>query len=103
MRAIPPATKIALAAEERQALEALAGSRKREARMQERARVVLPTAAGAGGDTRGGPFGDRIIVGEVLALRSGRQKRSGGSLRDVRARCFGATAGRRNYTNTICC
>jgi hypothetical protein len=34
-----------LTAEERQALEALAGSRKSEARMRERARIVLLAAA----------------------------------------------------------
>ena len=46
MRTIPPATEITLTAEERQALEALAGSRKSEARMRERARIVLLAAAG---------------------------------------------------------
>jgi len=46
MRTIPPATEITLTTEERQALEALAGSRKSEARMRERARIVLLAAAG---------------------------------------------------------
>jgi transposase len=46
MRTILPATEITLTAEERQALEALAGSRKSEARMRERARIVLLAAAG---------------------------------------------------------
>jgi transposase len=46
MRAIPQATKITLTSEERQALEALAGSRKSEARMRDRARIVLGAAAG---------------------------------------------------------
>lgn len=46
MRTVPLATEITLTAEERQALEALAGSRKSEARMRERARVVLLAAAG---------------------------------------------------------
>ncbi|MBV8456353.1 MAG: IS630 family transposase, partial [Acetobacteraceae bacterium] len=45
MRAIPPATKIILTEEERRALEALARSRKSEARMQERARIVLLAAS----------------------------------------------------------
>jgi transposase len=46
MRTIPRATPITLAADERQALEALAGSRKSEARMRDRARIVLLAAAG---------------------------------------------------------
>ena len=46
MRAIPPATKTNLTEEERRALEALAGSRKSEARMRERARIVLLAASG---------------------------------------------------------
>lgn len=46
MRTVPLATEITLTAEERQALEALAGSRKSEARMRERARIVLLAAAG---------------------------------------------------------
>jgi transposase len=46
MRAIPPATPITLTDEERRELEALAGSRKSEARMRERARIVLSAANG---------------------------------------------------------
>jgi len=46
MRAIPQATQVTLTAEERQTLEALAGSRKSEARNRERARIVLGAAAG---------------------------------------------------------
>lgn len=46
MRTIPEATPITLSAEEREALEALSGSRKSEARMRERARIVLLAAAG---------------------------------------------------------
>ena len=45
MRAIPSATTIILTEEERRALEALAGSRKSEARIQERARIVLLAAS----------------------------------------------------------
>jgi transposase len=45
---IPQATVIALTIEERKALEALAGSRKSEARMRDRARIVLLAASGAG-------------------------------------------------------
>jgi hypothetical protein len=41
-----PATPIALTPEERQALEVLAASRKSEARMRDRARIVLLAAAG---------------------------------------------------------
>ena len=36
MKPIPPATMVALTIEERKALEALAGSRKSEARMREK-------------------------------------------------------------------
>jgi transposase len=46
MRKIPPATPITLTADERQALEALASSRKSEARMRDRARIVLLAAEG---------------------------------------------------------
>jgi len=42
----PPATEISLTVEERHALEAMAGSRKTEARMRERARIALLAAAG---------------------------------------------------------
>src|SRR6202011_5457027 len=45
---IPQATVIALTIEERKALEALAGSRRSEARMRDRARIVLLAASGAG-------------------------------------------------------
>jgi transposase len=46
MRKITQATPITLTAEKRQTLEALAGSRKSEARMRDRARTVLLAAAG---------------------------------------------------------
>jgi len=46
MRRIPQATPITLMSEERRALEALAGSRKSEARMRDRARIVLLAADG---------------------------------------------------------
>jgi len=46
MRKVPQATLITLTAEERQALEVLAGSRKSEARMRDRARIVLLAAGG---------------------------------------------------------
>ena len=48
MRAIPLATKVVLSPEERRVLEALAGSRKSEARLRERARIVLLAADGVG-------------------------------------------------------
>jgi transposase len=48
MRTIPPATPITLTPAEREELEALAGSRKSEARMRDRARIVLLAAAGQG-------------------------------------------------------
>ena len=46
MRKVSTATLIALAGEERQAVDALGGSRKSKARMQERARIVLLVAKG---------------------------------------------------------
>jgi transposase len=46
MKIIPAATSVALTPEERQVLEALAGSRKAEARMRDRARIVLLASAG---------------------------------------------------------
>src|SRR6201993_1757249 len=46
MKIIPAATPIALTPEERQVLEALANSRKAEARMRDRARIVLLASAG---------------------------------------------------------
>jgi transposase len=46
MKLTPQARAISLTARERQALEALAGSRKSEARMRERARIVLLAASG---------------------------------------------------------
>src|ERR1700722_19941563 len=48
MKAIPQATVMDLTIEERRALEALAGSRKSEARMHDRARIVLLAASGTG-------------------------------------------------------
>jgi transposase len=48
MKAVPLATPIVLTIVERQALEALAGSRKSEARMRDRARIVLSAASGIG-------------------------------------------------------
>jgi hypothetical protein len=48
MKPIPQATVIALTVEERRVLEALVGSRKSEARMRDRARVVLLAASGSG-------------------------------------------------------
>jgi hypothetical protein len=48
MKAIPLATTIALTIKERLELEALAGSRKSEARMRDRARIVLLAASGIG-------------------------------------------------------
>jgi transposase len=48
MKSIPQATVITLTIEERGALEALAGSRKSEARMRDRARIVLLAASGTG-------------------------------------------------------
>jgi hypothetical protein len=47
MKAIPDATPITLTEEERAVLEALKGSTKSQARMRDRARIVLLAAAGA--------------------------------------------------------
>jgi hypothetical protein len=46
MKIIPAATAVALTPEERQVLEALAGSRKAEVRMRDRLRIVLLASAG---------------------------------------------------------
>jgi|SRR5882724_1566445 transposase len=46
MRKVPQATPITLTADERRVLEALVGSRKSEARMRDRARIVLLAADG---------------------------------------------------------
>jgi transposase len=46
MKIIPAATTVALTPEERQVLQALAGSRKAEARMRDRARIVLLASTG---------------------------------------------------------
>jgi transposase len=46
MKFIPDATPVALTSEEREALEAVAGSRTCEARMRDRARIVLLASAG---------------------------------------------------------
>jgi transposase len=46
MKIIPAATIVTLTPEERQVLEALSGSRKTEARMRDRARIVLLASAG---------------------------------------------------------
>ena len=46
MKIIPAATMVVLTPEERQVLEALAGSRKAEARMRDRARIVLLASDG---------------------------------------------------------
>lgn len=48
MKPIPQATVIALTIEELKALDAIAGSRKSEARMRDRARIVLLAASGTG-------------------------------------------------------
>jgi hypothetical protein len=47
MKFIPDATPVALTSEERQALEALAGSRKCEARMRDRARIDRARSTGS--------------------------------------------------------
>src|ERR1700722_18370253 len=72
MKAIPPATVIALTVEELKALEALAGSRESEARMRDRARIVLLAASGAG---------SRAVAREVGARRA--PCRSGGCVMPI--------------------
>ena len=57
MKAIPRATVIVLTIEERHRLEALAGSRKSESRLRERARIVLLAASGIGSRAIGRELG----------------------------------------------
>lgn len=57
MKVIPQATTIALTIEERAKLETLAGSRKSEARMRDRARIVLLAASGLGSRAIGREIG----------------------------------------------
>ena len=72
MKLFPKATIISLTAEERRALEALAGSRKGEARLRDRARIVLLAASG---------LGSRAVAGEIGCTPGTR--RSGGSAMPV--------------------
>jgi transposase len=67
MRKVPQATPIILTAEERQALEALAGSRKSEARMRDRARIVLLASDGLASRAIGREVG--CTVGTVSKWR----------------------------------
>ena len=82
---IPRATPIALTADERQDLDALAGSRKSEARMHERARIVLLAAGGMGSRAIGREVGctrHRLQVASALRPRPhGRSERDRGSWR----------------------
>jgi hypothetical protein len=66
---IPQATTIALTVEERKTLEAIAGSRKSEARMRDRAVIVLLAASGTGSRNRarsGLHAGHRVEVASAL-------------------------------------
>ena len=57
MRTIPCATPITLTSDERETLEALANSRKSEARMRDRARIMLLAADGLGSQAIGRSVG----------------------------------------------
>jgi len=70
MRSISPATPIILDSEERAALDALANSRRSEARMRDRARIVL-LAAGIAGDRPGGWLYSGNCFEVERALRQG--------------------------------
>src|SRR3954451_7406659 len=88
MKAIPLATPIALTIEERQELEAFAGSRKSEARMRDRARIVLLAAAGIGSRAIGREVGCEPGTASKWRVRYARDRMAG--LSEVGER--GATA-----------
>jgi transposase len=77
MRSIPAATPIVLTAEERRALEAQASSRKSEARMRERARIVLLAAAGMGSRAIGREVGCEPGTASKWRVRYARDRMAG--------------------------
>lgn len=77
MKAIPQATTIALTVEERQTLEALASSRKSEARMRDRARIVLLAASGVGSRAIGREVGCTPGTASKWRVRFARDRLAG--------------------------
>ncbi len=77
MKAIPLTTVIALNMEERIALEALAGSRKSEARMRDRARIVLLAASGRGTRAIAREIGCTIGTASKWRVRYARDRLAG--------------------------
>jgi transposase len=77
MKTIPRATPIALTADERRDLEALAGSRKSEARMRERARIVLLAAGGMGSRAIGREVGCTPGTASKWRVRYARDRMDG--------------------------
>src|SRR6266567_1386655 len=77
MRAIPEATPIILTAEEQQALEVLAGSRKSEARMRDRARIILLAAEGMGSRAIGREVGCEPGTASKWRVRYARDRMAG--------------------------
>jgi hypothetical protein len=78
------ATPITLTAEERQGLEALAVSRKSEARMWERARIVLLAAAGMGSRAIGREVGCEPATASKWRVRYAREREWPASARPAR-------------------
>jgi transposase len=77
MRKIPQATPITLTADERQALEALSRSRKSEARMQDRARIVLLAADGIASRAIGRQVGCTPGTASKWRVRYAKQRLAG--------------------------
>src|ERR1700753_3016052 len=77
MRKVPQATPIILTAEERQALEALAGSRRSEARMRDRARIVLLAADGLASRAIGRAVGCTAGTASKWRVRYARNRLAG--------------------------
>jgi hypothetical protein len=74
-----PATPIALTADERRDLEALAGSRQSEARMRERARIGLLAAGGIGSRAIGREVGCTPGTASKWRVRYARDRTAGSS------------------------
>lgn len=77
MRKIPQATPITLTADERRTLEALAGSRKSEARMRDRARIVLLAADGMASRAIGREVGCEPGIASKWRVRFAKHRMAG--------------------------
>jgi transposase len=77
MKTIPRATPIALTADERGDLDALAGSRKSEARMRERARIALLAPGGMGSRAIGREVGCTPGTASKWRVRYARDRTDG--------------------------